>query len=99
MTEHEGRTPGGEGVPPYAAAFRASDLTGLPPALIVVGELDLFVDENIEYAWRLIHAGIPTELHVYPGAYHGFNGIAMWATVSQQCNTACTNALKKALHQ
>jgi acetyl esterase/lipase len=71
-TSYLGRTPGGEEVPAYAAAFRASDLTGLPPALIVVGDLDLFVDEDIEYARRLIQAGIPTELHVYPGAYHGF---------------------------
>ena len=98
-TSYLGRAPGGEGVSPYAAAFRASDLTGLPPALIVVGELDLFVDENIEYARRLIGAGIPTELQVYPGAYHGFINIAPEADVSQQCIAACTQALKKALHQ
>lgn len=96
-TSHLGKAPGGEGVSPYAAAFRATNLTGLPPALIVVGGLDLFVDEDIEYARRLIQAGIPTELHVYPGAYHGFNGFAPEAAVSRQCNTACTKALKKVL--
>ncbi len=67
-----GFEPGGEGVSPYAAAARATDLSGLPPTYISVGALDLFVDENLEYARRLIRAGVPTELHVYPGAYHGF---------------------------
>jgi acetyl esterase/lipase len=67
-----GREPGGEGVSPYAAASRAEDLSGLAPALIIVGALDLFLEENLEYARRLLRAGVPTELHVYPGAYHGF---------------------------
>jgi triacylglycerol lipase len=67
--------------------------------LIVVGDLDLFVSENIEYARRLIQARIPTELHVYTGAYHGFNGVAPEAAVSQRCNATCTKALKKALHR
>ena len=67
-----GHEPGGAGVSAYAAAARAEDLEGLPPAYIAVGALDLFVDENIDYAKRLIRAGVPTELHVYPGAYHGF---------------------------
>lgn len=60
-------------VSPYASPARAVDLSGLPPTMIVVGALDLFVDENIEYARRLIHAGIPTELHVIPGAFHAFD--------------------------
>jgi triacylglycerol lipase len=48
-------------------------VAGLPPAYIAVGALDLFLDEDLAYAGRLLRAGIPTELHVYPGAYHGFN--------------------------
>ncbi len=67
-----GFEPGGEDVSPYAAAARAADLAGLPPTYISVGALDLFIDENLEFARRLIRAGVPTELHVYPGAYHGF---------------------------
>jgi acetyl esterase/lipase len=98
-TSYLGRKPGGDDVPYTAAASRATDVSGLPPALIVVGDLDLFVDENVEYARRLIQAGISTELHVYPGAYHGFNGFAPGATVSRQCNATCAEALKKALHQ
>ncbi|MGG3471269.1 alpha/beta hydrolase [Neobacillus pocheonensis] len=61
---------GGEGVSPYASAPRAEDLSGLPPAFISVGAIDLFVDECMDFAKRLIRAGVPTELHVYPGAHH-----------------------------
>jgi len=92
-----GTEPGGDDIPYTAAAFRARDLSGLPPAIIVVGDLDLFMDEDIEYARRLIQAGIPTELHVFPGAYHGFNGFAPGATVSRRCNATCNEALKRAL--
>jgi acetyl esterase/lipase len=57
---------------PYASAARAADLSGLPPAYIAVGSLDLFVDECLAYAARLVKAGIPTEMIVYPGCFHGF---------------------------
>ena len=67
-----GAEPGGADVSPYAAAARAEDLSGLPPTFIYSGALDLFLEEDVEYARRLIRAGVPTELHVYPGAYHGF---------------------------
>jgi acetyl esterase/lipase len=93
-----GRDGGGADVSPYAAASRATDLSKLPPAYIPVGALDLFVDENIEYAQRLIQAGVPTELHVYPGAFHGFDLFAPSATVSKQFKADRDNALKRALH-
>ena len=67
-----GDQPGAEDVEPYAAAARAPDLSSLPPAFIAVGSLDLFVDEDVAYAMRLTHAGVPTELHLYAGAVHGF---------------------------
>jgi triacylglycerol lipase len=51
---------------------RAADLTSLPPACIIVGALDLFAEESIDYARRLIRAGVSTELHVIAGAFHGF---------------------------
>ena len=51
----------------------AGDLAGLPPAWIGVGNLDLFFDENLDYARRLVDAGVPVELHTYPGAFHGFD--------------------------
>jgi acetyl esterase/lipase len=93
-----GRDGGGPDVSPYAAASRATDLSNLPPAYIPVGALDLFVDENIEYAQRLIQAGVPTELHVYPGAFHGFDLFAPSAKVSKQFKADRDDALKRALH-
>ena len=93
-----GRDGGGADVSPYAAASRATDLKNLPPAYIPVGALDLFVDENIEYAQRLIRAGVPTEMHVYPGAFHGFDLFAPSAKVSKQFKADRDDALKRALH-
>lgn len=57
----------------WFAPTLAADLSGLPPTWIGTGSLDLFLDEDLDYARRLIAAGVPTELHVYPGAIHAFN--------------------------
>lgn len=92
-----GHEPGQDGVSPYAAAARADDLSGLPPTYIATGALDLFVDEDIAYAQRLIRAGVPVELHVYPGGFHGFD-IMAGAAVAQQANTDRIAALTRALH-
>lgn len=54
----------------------ADDLSGLPPTWIGTGSLDLFLDEDLAYARRLIAAGVPVELHSYPGAIHAFNAVA-----------------------
>jgi acetyl esterase/lipase len=67
-----GEIAGSDRVPAYAAPARATDLGGLPPTLIQVGELDVFRDEDIDYAVRMLRAGVSTQLHVFPGAYHGF---------------------------
>jgi len=64
---------GTDRVPAPAAPARADDLGGLPPCLICVGSADGLCDEAMTYAKRLNHAGVPTELHVYPGAPHGFD--------------------------
>ncbi len=74
-------------VPAYAAAARATDLSGLPPALIVVGALDGFVDEDVDYALRLNRAGVEIELKVYAGAPHGFEGLYSGAGVSRRALT------------
>jgi acetyl esterase/lipase len=71
-----GRAPGGADVSPYASPARAESLAGLAPACIATGALDLFVEEDMEYARRLMRSGVPTELHVYPGAFHGFSRAA-----------------------
>jgi acetyl esterase/lipase len=59
-------------VPPYASAARATDLAGLPPSCVVVGSIDGFRDEDIEYAQRLNQAGVPCELHVIAGLPHAY---------------------------
>jgi acetyl esterase/lipase len=92
-----GRKPGSAGVEPYAAPIRAADLAGLPPAYVAVGEIDLFLNEDVEYARRLIAAGVPTELHVYPGAYHAFDVFTPMGRVSQRFVADRDAALKRAL--
>lgn len=83
-------------IPIYAAPARATDLSGLPPATIVVGTIDVFRDEDIDYAARLLGAGVSTELHVYPGAPHGFEMMAATTAVAQRCQRDLDDALKRA---
>ncbi|MGF1470915.1 MAG: alpha/beta hydrolase [Rubrobacteraceae bacterium] len=93
-----GNGAGKAGVSPYAAAARATDLSGLPPAYLAVGTLDIFLDENVGYARRLIEAGVPTELHVYPGLIHGSDTFLPGAASSQRLIADRNAALKRALH-
>jgi acetyl esterase/lipase len=88
---------GGKPADDYAAPARAENLAGLPPTFIDVGELDLFRDEDIQFAARLIQAGVPTELHVYPGAYHASEVFAPEAALSQSILARRTEALLRAL--
>ena len=88
---------GTDQVSPYAAAARATDLSGLPPAFVTVGTLDLFRDESIDYAQRLMAAGIPTELAVYPGMYHGGETLVPQAALSRRMRMDYLDALKRAL--
>lgn len=81
----------------YAAAARAKDLSGLPPAYIMTGDLDLFRDEDLIYANRLIAAGVPVDLAVFPGAPHGFEMLAPKARVSQRAMAHRLEALKQVL--
>lgn len=76
---------GTEGIPGYAAPARAQDLSGLPPTSVWVGTADGFCDEDIAYAQRLNQAGVQTELHVYPGAPHGFDAFSANAPVARRC--------------
>ena len=89
---------GGSPADAYAAPARATDLTGLPPTFIDVGELDLFRDEDIAFVARLIQAGVPTEFHVYPGAYHASEVFAPEAALSQRIWAARISALTRAVH-
>jgi acetyl esterase/lipase len=74
-TSYLGGPPGAEVVADYLVPARRRDLGGLPPAWIGVGDLDLFHDEDLAYAERLRAAGVPCEVHVVPGAFHGFDAL------------------------
>jgi acetyl esterase/lipase len=81
-----GDAAGGPDVSPYAAPARAPDLAGLPASYVMVGALDIFRDESIAYARRLAAAGVPTELHVHPGAPHGFDFLAFRSTLARRAH-------------
>ena len=71
-----GEARGGRDVQPVAAPARLENFRGLASAYIEVGDLDIFRDEDILYAHQLARAGVPIELHVHPGAPHGFERLA-----------------------
>ncbi|VBB08621.1 alpha/beta hydrolase fold-3 [Lucifera butyrica] len=89
----------GKKVSPYAAPARATDLSGLPPTFIMIGELDVFRDEVIDYANRLMQAGVPTELHIYPGCFHGFEIFIPQAEISKKAKSEYIGALTKAINR
>ena len=72
----------------------ASSVEGLPPTFILAGALDLFLDEDLDYARRLAAAGVPLELHVIAGAYHGFDMAG-----PSQCADQLTSLLLRALRE
>ncbi|MET8333524.1 alpha/beta hydrolase [Streptosporangium canum] len=88
---------GTDGVSPYAAPARATDLSGLPPAYIDVGELEVFRDECVDYAQRLVRAGVSTEFHLYPGAFHGFDMMLPDTEISRRAAAERVVALRRAL--
>ncbi|HTQ16016.1 alpha/beta hydrolase [Mycobacterium sp.] len=75
-TAYLGRAPRLSDAPPYAAPARRTDLSGLAPAWIGVGSLDLFHDESVAYAKALQDCGVACELVTVPGMYHGADGLA-----------------------
>jgi len=90
--------PAGQGKPPRGAVpARVADLRGLAPAFIGVGGVDLFVEEDLEYARRLVLAGVPTQFQLTPGAYHGFDFIAPQSRPSRAFTAAWMSGLRAAL--
>lgn len=95
-TSYLGREPGGADVPVYAAPARTETLAGLPPTWIGVGTFDLFHDEDVDYARRLAAAGVPVELEVVPGVFHGFDRFHR-ANVAKTFMASQISALRRAL--
>lgn len=89
--------PAGSATVPYGSVpARVENLQGLPSTFIAVGTLDLFVDENIEYARRLLAAGVPTDLLVTAGGFHAFDGMAPTAAVAQRFTAQVDAAVRRA---
>jgi acetyl esterase/lipase len=88
---------GGKPADPYAAPTRAADVSGLPSTYIDVGTVDLFRDEDVAFAQRLMQAGVACELHVNPGSYHGSETFAPDAALSQRIWATRIAALRRAL--
>jgi acetyl esterase/lipase len=87
----------GDADPRVAVPARRDDLSGLPPAWIGVGTHDLFHDEDLAYAERLISAGVPCEVEVVPGVFHGFDLWAQKSPVSRRFFDSQCEALRAAL--
>ncbi|MCU1413091.1 MAG: alpha/beta hydrolase [Microbacteriaceae bacterium] len=96
-TSYLGVEPGSDGVSPYAAPARRENLSGLPPAWIGVGTLDVFHDEDVEYARRLTEAGVSCELVIVPGAFHGFDVLFRKKPVGKAFWHSKVNALRRGL--
>ncbi|MFE4368317.1 alpha/beta hydrolase [Streptomyces sp. NPDC056835] len=94
-----GAARGGADVPPYAAPARARDLSGLAPAFIDAGAAETFRDEAADYATRIWQAGGEAELHIWPGAFHGFDQLAPDAAVSRDAREARVRWLRRVLNR
>ncbi|AWT36032.1 alpha/beta hydrolase [Deinococcus arenae] len=96
-TSYLGRPPRLDSAPAYAAPARRADLTGLPPAWIGVGTLDLFHAEDRAYAQRLTDAGVPCEYVEVPGAYHAFERFVPDSSVARMFTASALKALRRGL--
>lgn len=92
-----GQEPGTDKVDARGVPARVEDVQGLPPAWIGVGSIDLFASENMQYAKRLMDAGIATELNIVPGAFHGFDNAASDTPLAKKFGASKVDALRRAL--
>ncbi|WP_406135270.1 alpha/beta hydrolase [Streptomyces albidoflavus] len=92
-----GEAAGGPDVPPYAAPARARDLSGLPPLYLDVGSAETFRDEGTAFASGVWAAGGEAELHVWPGAFHGSDGLVPGARISRAARAARLDWLRRVL--
>ena len=84
---------GASGDDPRASVLRASDLSGLPDAVIVTAGCDVLRDDGAEYAERLREAGVSVELMEYPGQIHGFWSCGAISSLPRDVNARIAVAL------
>ncbi|MYX56094.1 alpha/beta hydrolase fold domain-containing protein, partial [Streptomyces sp. SID8382] len=89
---------GAPDVHPYSAPGRATDVTGLPDTFIAVAQYDVFRDENIDFARRLIAAGVPVDLHLYAHAYHAWDIFAPNSALARAFEQTWYDYLRRHLH-
>ncbi len=94
---YPGTAAGGPDVDHHAAPARATDPSGLPTTFVDVGSRDTFRDEDVAFAGGIWLAGGIAELHVWPGGYHGFEGIAPEASLSRAAVAARASWLRRLL--
>jgi acetyl esterase/lipase len=90
-----GEAAGGDDVSPYAAPARVADVAGLPPAYVIVGDMDIFRDEDIAYVARMTAAGVPVEFHLVPGAPHAFDFAAPQSEIGRRAYADEIRALRR----
>mgnify|MGYP001803314558 CR=1 FL=1 len=79
-------------IPDYASPALRKDLSGMPPTISFVGDLEPFKDETIQYIQALERAGVSTRFKLYEGGFHGFETVAHKAAISQDANEFQVNA-------
>lgn len=89
-----GELHGTENIPAYAAPARATDYSNLPITYTFIGQLDPFRSETLTYVTKLAEAGVDVEFHLYPGAYHSFEGLNPHAKMAQYASNEFLNAIK-----
>jgi acetyl esterase/lipase len=94
-----GKKCGAEDAPAYSVPARREDLSGLPPAWIGVGTLDIFHDEDVAYAQRLKECDVECKIHIAPNAFHGFDVFDPQISIVQEFRKSQIAALKKYLFQ
>ncbi len=86
------------GISGHAVPARTDDLAGLPPAFLTVGNLDGLLDEDIDYARRLIQAGVPTDLHVFADGPHAFDSLMPETAIAERARQVLEDWLIPRLH-
>lgn len=84
---------------PYAVPARCTDFSGLAPAYVLVAEVDALRDEGIDYAARMMEAGVSVELHHFAGAFHGFDAAVPHAGLTKRALAEQSAALRRVFGQ